>query len=214
MIKLALVGKNISHSRSPEIYKKHLLAEHSYTFLDYQSCDRIPSANDLLDEFTGISITSPYKTHFLNQVELTDETQKLGAVNCLYKANNKIFGANTDYEALKQLLPSHYLDRVAVLGTGAMSNIWQILLKEQSISYELFGRKINGDLNLLDLSSYTLIINCCSREFDFLGKLTERTLFWDMNYSKKHSGTISNYQDGMELLDLQAQLALKHWGLV
>ncbi len=213
MIKLALIGKNIAHSRSPDIYKKILKKEHSYTLLDYESAEQIPSALELLAKFSGISITSPYKTHFLNRVELSPEVQALGAINCLYKKEDKIFGANTDYDAIKKLLPQDCLDRVAILGTGAMSKIFQILFHEEGIPYDLFGRKTHGNLNRLDYNSYTLVINCCGREFDFTGSLVSETLFWDMNYSIKHSGIIANYSDGLKLLELQAQFALEYWKL-
>lgn len=213
MIKLALIGKNISHSRSPDIYRKILKKDHSYTLLDYDCAEQIPLVSDLFTNFTGISITSPYKTHFLNQVELLPHVQKLGAINCLYKNDNKIFGANTDYDAIKDLLPNDCLDHVAILGTGAMSKLFQILFQENSISYDLFGRKTHGNLNLLDYTSYTLVINCCGRDFDFTGALESKTLFWDINYSLKHSGKIVNYLDGLKLLELQARYALEYWKL-
>ncbi len=214
MIKLALIGKNISHSRSPEIYQKLLKKDHRYTLLDYVTEEQIPKAVDLLKEFSGISITSPYKTHFLNQVELSSEVQILGAINCLYKEGDQIFGANTDYDAIKKLLPEQYTNRVALLGTGAMSKLFQILFGEKKIAFDLYGRKTHGDLNLLDYKSYSLVINCCSREFDFTGELTTKNLFWDMNYSLKHSGRIPNYLDGSELLEFQARYALEYWKLI
>ena len=67
MIKLALVGKDIQHSRSGEIYRRLLKTDIQYDLLDYENSALIPPAADLFKVYDGISITSPYKKHFLNQ---------------------------------------------------------------------------------------------------------------------------------------------------
>ncbi len=59
--KLALIGKNISHSKSPEIYNKLLNNQVEYTLLDCDTVDAIPSLDELMKKFDGVSITSPYK---------------------------------------------------------------------------------------------------------------------------------------------------------
>jgi len=68
MNKFALVGKDISHSRSPEMYRKLISSDVKYDLLDYQSDLDIPTAVELLSKYDGINITSPYKKNFLNQV--------------------------------------------------------------------------------------------------------------------------------------------------
>ena len=42
MIKLALLGKNISHSKSPEIYKTILKSNFSYDLIDCESIEMTP----------------------------------------------------------------------------------------------------------------------------------------------------------------------------
>ena len=214
MIKLCLIGKNISHSRSPEIYKALLHEELQYDLLDFKSSDQIPPAKELLEKYTGVSITSPYKRHFLDQVELNDEVRELGAINCLYHENGKMKGANTDWEALQKLFPNHVHSQVAILGSGAMSKLFQIYLKKKQIPYVVYERKIHGDLNQIDYKDFGLIINCCSRDFNFSNELLPQNTFWDMNYSMIHQGIIPNYFDGTKLLELQAHYALEHWSLL
>lgn len=211
MLKLALVGKNISHSQSENIYRQIIKQNFEYQLLDYSDPIQIPSAQFLLEHFCGVSITSPYKKHFLNEVFLDEETRSLKAINCLYKKDKLICGVNTDYQALKDLIDLFPLDKVALLGDGAMSFLCQKLLNEKQKKYEVFCRKKNGDISELNLQGYSLVINCCSREFHFAGKISAQTYFWDLNYNVKHSSQIRLYQDGLSLLKLQAQKALNYW---
>ncbi len=58
MHKLALIGKSIQHSRSPDIYKKLIGTLIQYDLLDYQHPNEIPSVDTLFKEYIGISITN------------------------------------------------------------------------------------------------------------------------------------------------------------
>lgn len=213
MIKLALIGRNISHSRSQEVYESLLGKKISYDLLDYPSAEFIPSADKLLSEYIGVSITSPYKKHFLEEVQLTAKVQELGSINCLYKHEGKIYGANTDYIALEALFPKVRFKSIALLGDGSMSKLCQNFLKSKGLVFDLYTRQTTLGLSQLDLNNYELVINCCSREFLYEGTLKGQTLFWDMNYNLKHPGFIENYQDGLEFLRVQAQKALVFWHL-
>ena len=85
MNKFALVGRDIAHSKSPEMYRKLISPSVIYDLLDFQSSSEIPSAQALLNISDGINITSPYKKHFLGEIELTKTAAQIGAVNCLKK---------------------------------------------------------------------------------------------------------------------------------
>ena len=78
--KLALIGRNIAHSKSPEIYSKLLENNVDYHLLDYPSVDQIPSLDYFSKNFEGISITSPYKEVFINDVELVGKAKELKAI--------------------------------------------------------------------------------------------------------------------------------------
>ena len=52
--KLALIGKNIAHSKSPEVYKTLLDNNVEYTLLDFISENEIPKLSELLKTFDGI----------------------------------------------------------------------------------------------------------------------------------------------------------------
>lgn len=227
MLKLALVGKSIKHSRSPELYRKLISPNIKYDLLDYDGAYEIPSAQELLAEYDGINITSPYKKHFLEQVELTASAKKTGAINCLRKRNGHLEGDNTDYRAIVDILndfqKSHEKLEVILLGDGVMSKVTQIALDELGLPWKIFSRKLTEDFGQLNLELHfteklvtPLIINTCAREFVFKGKMPSSAIFWDFNYSfEEHSLTlpakITLYLDGFSMLEKQAQYAVSFW---
>lgn len=225
MVKLALIGRNISHSKSPQIYKGFLGDSLEYTLLDFESSSEIPTARDLLDIYEGISITAPYKDHFLSEVELAPEIRELGAVNCLFRDNESIHATNTDLLAMREIIgrelnPSDW--QVVILGSGAMSRVTKLVLREQGIKYSQYSRSTTPTLSQLNLadkySQKCYVINCCVREFKFTGKCPIGSHYWDLNYSRPNEEKSIkslglSYQDGEELLFLQAVHAMKMWKL-
>ena len=227
MNKFALVGRNISHSRSPEIYRKIISTKIDYDLLDYQTVLEIPTARDLLNIYDGINITSPYKKHFLNQVELTPVAKESGAINCLKKYEGNILGENTDYlaisEIFKKMLEDYKDLDVVILGDGVMANVTKSVLTNLKIRFRLFSRKLTPSFYQLDLVEYfkktsalPVVINTCSRDFIFNGKIPKTAFFWDYNYNfNEHSATLPNkvykYVDGLELLERQAFYAVAFW---
>jgi shikimate dehydrogenase len=69
----------------------------------------IPTAENLLETFRAINITSPYKEHFISQISNPDEFISLNAINLIYKVEDKIMGANTDYLALLDMMNVSFL---------------------------------------------------------------------------------------------------------
>jgi shikimate dehydrogenase len=230
MIKLGLIGKNIQHSLSPSIYKKIYGPKISYDLLDFQNEDSIPNVEKLFETYSGINITSPYKTVFLKQVELTDNAKQLGAINCLKKENGIIIGENTDYLAIVEILNRWLLNykftEVAVLGDGVMAGVTTEALKKLNLKFKIFSRKKTPDFNSLDLKSVLnlhendslLVINTCSRDYTFSGSLPLNTIFWDYNYNFTPHNSLKQkvklYCDGQEMLELQAQYAVAFWSLI
>jgi shikimate dehydrogenase len=227
MNKFALVGKDISHSRSPEMYRKLISPNVHYDLLDYKTAEDIPSALDLLNIYDGINITSPYKKHFLAQVELTPTALEIGAINCLKKKNGKVIGENTDYLAIIDILKEMQKDygdlEVIILGDGVMANVARIALKNLGLSFKVLSRKQTNDFNQLNLiehfqspTALPVVINTCAREFIFNGIIPNRALFWDFNYNfSQHSSTIPGnvhkYVDGLGMLERQALYAVAFW---
>lgn len=232
MIKLALIGKNIQHSKSPEIYRRLLNCDIQYDLLDFENASQIPKAQNLLDNYQGISITSPYKKHFLTELELSPNAKVLNAINCFGKKDKKIIGENTDYLAILDILNSfistHGSLNVVILGDGVMAKVTEVALSSLAIEYKIFSRKLTLDFNQLRTSEIfknsfksqgqKLIINTCAREFIFSLPIERDAIFWDYNYNflphlNSLPAKVSKYIDGLEMLELQARHALAFWSI-
>jgi shikimate dehydrogenase len=224
-MKLGLLGSQIQHSLSPSLYKEFLGDRlSSYQLFDIPLPHLIPSLPDFARDLNGLSITTPYKSHFLPEVVIKDpEIKKLGAINCI-SFSDKFMATNTDYQALKELIPetiaTYPSHKIILLGDGAMARISRMIFDQLKISYHSFTRKKDGPLEEIDFKDQfqesLLVINACSREFIFRGTSPAHSVFWDYNYSfRSHSETLTSlfhqYIDGEELLRRQALSAITFW---
>lgn len=222
-IKLALIGKEIAHSQSQKMYENLFKKSVNYTLIDCSSENEIPSIESLRNQFMGVSITSPYKEHFLSCTKT--EPRGLIAVNALAFRDKDNYSTNTDYLAILEILRSKQykdIDEFYLLGDGVMSKITQMIFKELGLSFKVLSRR-NKLLDQVDKllegkKSNTLVINTCSRNYCFSKTCIGDFRFWDMNYKLDHhtelfKKTSIQYSDGMEQLHLQAKYALSFWNL-
>lgn len=223
-IKLALIGKGISHSLSPSLYREIFSDELSeYQLLDYPHENDIPSLEELFKSFDGLSITTPYKEYFVKQVQILDESVALiGAINCIGKKNSSFVATNTDFLAMRKLLPQMLQDKeqLVILGDGVMARMIKIVCKEKNINFEQWSRKLTPEkFSRMPLGEIAdgniLVINCCGREYNFNHQMPSLAHFWDLNY--RHEAHQSffhnnpNYIDGFNLLKSQAIDAAAFW---
>ena len=232
MKKLALIGKNIQHSKSPDLYRSMLGNDIQYDLLDFSKEEDIPTAKELLTIYDGISITSPYKKHFIPEIQLTNQAEAIGAINCLRKEAGIIYGENTDFYAIKDIVDSFkkkYTNlNIIILGDGVMSNVTQNVLSNSGIDFKVFSRKHSEHFDQLNISEIfakelqnkyqQLVINTCSRDFVFQGQIDMDTIFWDYNYnfgqfSPTVSTQVKQFMDGLNMLELQARYALLFWSI-
>ncbi|OUR93053.1 hypothetical protein A9Q84_21350 [Halobacteriovorax marinus] len=220
MKRLGLLGANISHSKSKKMYEELLKEKVNYTLFDYETADEIPSLGEFFSNIEGLSITAPYKKHFLNSVSMEANISKLGAINCIKKRGDKFYATNTDFLAVKNLIQKSFFDfNIIILGDGSMARITKVILSEFGLDYQQYSRKVDGDISKLDLSGIqkkSVIINTCARAFIFSGQLPLKCTFWDYNYAHEahEQYFLSNdqhYLDGLSLLKLQAKFALDFW---
>jgi shikimate dehydrogenase len=220
MRSLALIGKDVSHSKSPEIYRELTGQEINYKIFDCPSED-IPKLKQIFENYQGLSITSPYKKFFLNQVLVLPGFEDLGAINAIRKSGPKFEAINTDYLAIAEILKGFKTKKAILLGDGVMSSITQKILAKDGFEFKVFSRKNNGPIEKINLSKVIssgneriLVINSCSRDFIFRGILPKNSIFWDFNYNlAAHQEEIPSesvrYVDGIDLLKLQAKFALE-----
>lgn len=220
MIKLALLGKNISHSLSPKLYND-IYGEKNveYRLLDFNENNQIPPIDKLMIDLDGLNITSPYKEHFVKNVIIKDDfIRSLAAINCIANVGEEFFATNTDYTAMLRLLPDMTNQKkVVILGDGVMSRVSQAACLKLGLSFKVYSRRLTPEKfsNMELVDENVLVINCCSREYVFNGKITAGLVFWDLNYlHQAHSELFinhGNYIDGLNLLTEQARDAAAFW---
>ncbi len=228
MLKLGLIGKDISHSKSQQMYQDLLGREIDYSLFDYNNENEIPSLDELFKQVEGISITAPYKKFFTDKVSIVSEISELGIINCIRKSKGIYEATNTDFLVVDNFFKtSKLLDdrKVVLLGNGSMAEITKYSAKVNNIDLLQFARSITKDfesLNLKDIQKDVgkklLVINSCSREFGYKGETSDDLIFWDYNYGHDfhfNRFSLSNIQyiDGIDLLKSQASFALKFWDI-
>lgn len=219
----ALIGRNISHSKSPIVYKQLLKEDVDYTLLDFKLESDIPKLGELFQTYNRISITAPYKKFIYEQCdEVSKASEKLMAVNAIKNVHGNTIGTNTDFEAFQSLFFEYGFDKseAIILGDGAMSRVAQLLFSEKSIPFKLLSRRI-GNLDKLDqviseIPEDLVLINTCSREYRLSFQSSKCLKVWDMNYSHSQNKDFCergrhSYIDGEDLLFRQAQYALSFW---
>ena len=223
MHRLGLLGRDIQHSKSGEVYQDILNTTVKYELFDYEKQRDIPSLDFFFKQVQGLSITSPFKEHFIGAIELSEEATKAGAINCIRFENKKYLGFNTDYLACLDLIESDIVksshQSILVLGRGPMARVICSIFDDKDIDYFQLSRSVMEDINEFDLSSFNsnkiCIVNCCSRGFLFKPLLVNKvSFFWDLNYGQDHLYIPhygNAYKNGLELLYLQAKYALKVW---
>ena len=103
MLKLGLIGKHISYSKSPDIFlfmKSYLDIDLTYDLIDIDESSIKILLNELKSGFYhGFNVTQPYKEIMLDYVDVvTPKAKQIQAINTIYIKDHKIIGDNTDYE--------------------------------------------------------------------------------------------------------------------
>ncbi len=125
-----LIGKKLGHSFSKIIHNR--LCDY-----DYQLKELEPDQLDEFfakKEFKAINVTIPYKTDVIKYLDsISDVAKTIGAVNTIVNKNGKLYGYNTDFYGMRDLLQKHGIDPkgkyCAILGTGGTSKTAKAVLE-------------------------------------------------------------------------------------
>lgn len=221
----ALIGKDIQHSRSPQVYRELLKEEIDYRLLDYSEPGEIPPLGRLLLKHKRVSVTAPYKNFVFDKCDEVEGLAKnLEAVNAIKLEKEKVVGTNTDALAFQDIFTETFKNRVSeavILGDGSMSRLAQTVFRKEGVPFNVLSRKL-GNLSLLDQalkgSQVPLVVNTCLRSYTIEFSFPKPLEIWDMNYLMPANKIFSdqnghNYTDGEELLTRQARYALSFWNL-
>lgn len=236
MKRFALIGHQISYSKSPNIFahmSKYLDIEFTYDLIDVS-----PSSLEMLITelkqgiYDGYNVTKPYKEVVINYVdELTDEARRIGAVNTIYLKANKIVGDNTDYQGFEGLLRRNKITvkdmRVYILGTGGAAKAVYHVLKDLEALPKFVTRdslKVNfetilyKDLNIDDVDIYvqaTPIGTYPNHKYSILEKKqVDKKYVIDLVYRPAQTKILTYAKkgvNGVDMLMIQALKSLSIW---
>lgn len=121
-MRYGLLGEKLPHSFSKEIHEK--LGRYTYELIEVAKEDFADFAEKR--DFTAINITIPYKRDIIPYLEtISEQAEKIGAVNVAINENGKLHGYNTDFMGLKNLLLRSNFElsgkKVLILGYGGTS---------------------------------------------------------------------------------------------
>ena len=235
--KFGLVGKNISYSFSKkyftEKFNKLFLKEHSYEIFDLQNINDI-SQITTIEGLKGFNVTIPYKEQIIPFLdELSDEAQKIGAINTVVLKDGKTIGYNTDAFGFEKTLLLHRKEHhqsAIILCDGGAAKAVKYVLDKHEIPYITVTRKseLNFDTLTADqVLENKLIVQCTpvgtfpnvddSVTFPF-NALTEQHLIIDLIYNPEYTQFIKNaYKqnakcvNGYFMLKQQAEKAWEIW---
>ena len=238
-MKLGLIGKNISYSFSKNYFenkfKKLFLKNHTYEVFDLNDIADVEQVFKN-DNLTGLNVTIPFKEKIIPYLdELSDEAEKIGAVNTILIKDNIKKGFNTDAFGFEKTLLLHKKDfhqSALILGNGGAAKAVKYVLEKHDIPYQIVSR--TGDLNFEELteemvSENLLIIQCTPvgtfpnvedrLDFPFSG-LTSKHLIIDLIYNPEYTSFIkmaaqngAKTVNGFYMLEQQAEKAWEIWNV-
>ncbi len=121
-MKFGCIGEKLGHSFSVEIHEKIGLYSYELWPLEKEKLSHFMKRAD----FDGINVTIPYKKDVIPYLSaLSPEAKLCGAVNTVVKREGKLYGYNTDFLGMKDLLSFGHLSvkgkNVLILGSGGTS---------------------------------------------------------------------------------------------
>lgn len=118
-----LIGERLGHSFSKVIHEN--LEDYTYELHEVAREDfhAFMEARD----FKAINVTIPYKNDVIPYLDVIDPVAKeIGAVNTIVNKEGKLYGYNTDFLGLKDLILKNNMDfrkqKVLILGSGGTAN--------------------------------------------------------------------------------------------
>lgn len=163
-IEIALLGRKLGHSLSPEIHE--YLGSYKYELhpLEPEELDSFFERTD----FRGLNVTIPYKIDVVKYcAELSDAAKRIGCVNTIVRrTDGSYFGDNTDYFGFSYMARSAGISfkdkKVLILGGGGASLTARLVVADEGAREVVIvdlGAENNYD-NIERHSDAEIIVNC------------------------------------------------------
>jgi shikimate dehydrogenase len=236
-----ILGRNIGHSFSPKYFNRKFLKENinaEFVLFDLQNIELLPEMVNSKSNLSGLSVTIPYKQEVFKYLQgVSNEAERIGAVNCIKITKDGLIGYNTDVIGFKNSLLPLIAKKTnlsaLILGTGGASKAVAFVLNELNIPFKFVSRTKNDgiltyrEINQSSIAHNLLIINTTplgmfpktdtSPDIPYQ-YLTENHILFDLIYNPeetrflkegKRAGALT--KNGLEMLQFQAEAAWKIW---
>ena len=158
MKKFAVIGYPIKHSKSPQIHNAGF--QEFNLEADFEAVEVAPENLESwmkteFPNYQGIAVTIPHKENIKKFIDAqTPAAESIGAVNTLYRFEDKIIGTNTDCVGALKALQTEVSDlkdkSILILGAGGASRaiIFALVTAESKIT--LWNRTSSKAIKLAD----------------------------------------------------------------
>lgn len=145
MAEYGLLGAKLSHSFSKDI---HNILGYDYDLIECKADELQAVLNDKSRK--GFNVTVPYKELVIPMLDVVDDSvSRIGACNTIVNKDGKLFGYNTDYYGLKDLIESQGIaiggKNVLILGSGGTCKTAMCVVADMGGKYTIVSR--SGDVN-------------------------------------------------------------------
>lgn len=161
-----LLGRSLSHSFSKayfskkiEEYKRHAVYEN----YEIQSIEEFSALCDV-KQLSGLNVTIPYKESIVPFLhELSQEAEKIGAVNTIVFDGTRKIGHNTDAFGFQQMIKPFLLnthEKALILGNGGASRAVKHVLKNIGLDVLVAARNPKPNEFRLDEVNDLMVKHC------------------------------------------------------
>lgn len=164
MVKLAVIGKDVSQSTSPQIHSfiaKQLKLDITYEKISIPEDEFEERIKGLLTGYDGFNVTIPYKLSVISHLKAVEgDAAAFGAVNTV--KTSTLTGYNTDGLGFSQMLESNGVNaqgkRVLLLGAGGAGRSVAKKLLDSGATVEVYDRNgANSRVVAEEFSGITVI---------------------------------------------------------
>jgi len=222
MKEYGLIGKNIGYSSSKKLFHSIFDDTHQYDLIDTDEVSK-----DLLLEYKGLNVTTPYKIEIIKHLDrLVPLAEEIGSVNCIKNEDGTLVGYNTDYNGFYKSLCDKDIKSMLVLGNGGVTKMIKQYCKDHYINLTVCGRSGDYDISYDNIISYDYDCIVNATKFGVVppidyDKIKKDTLAFDLCYGedtsfikecRKH-GHLNN-MNGAFMLFEQAYESYRIWNLI
>lgn len=131
---VALVGRTLGHSYSPEIHRLLAGKDYDYGLREVEPEGLEPLLRD--PAYLGFNVTIPYKIDAMKVLdEISPKAERIGCVNTIVRRpDGSLFGDNTDYDGFRYLIERTGIDpagkKCLILGSGGSSRTVRTVLTD------------------------------------------------------------------------------------